>query len=184
MRGVRSQPANAYADALRRLARRDHSEHELRRALGRRGHDPEETEAAIERLRRERALDDDRFASRWAASQMEHHGLGRHRVRQALAFRGIPRAVVAKAIARALRDVPETEVLDGVARRYWARTAGGSPTVRVRRLWALLLRRGFPADLVARRLRHLLPRRRDEIAALADDAGPQTAGDPFDTPGE
>ena len=45
-------PQSAYQRALRRLARRDHSVAELRRALVERGHAPDEVEAALERLRR------------------------------------------------------------------------------------------------------------------------------------
>ena len=45
---------SAYQRALRRLARRDHSEAELRRALATRGHTEEEIEEALSRLRAQR----------------------------------------------------------------------------------------------------------------------------------
>ena len=68
-------PPTAYQRAIRRLARRDHSVAELRRALLERGHEPAEVEAALERLRRERYLDDAGFAERFARSRMAHQGL-------------------------------------------------------------------------------------------------------------
>ena len=67
-------PPTAYQRALRRLARRDHSVAELRRALLERGHEPAEVEAALERLRRERYLDDAGFAERFARSRMAAPG--------------------------------------------------------------------------------------------------------------
>ena len=81
-------PAAAYQRALRRLARRDHSVAELRRALLERGHDAAEVEAALERLRGERYLDDAGFAERFARSRLAHQGLGRLRIRQGLRQRG------------------------------------------------------------------------------------------------
>ena len=72
----------AYARALGRLARRDHSQAELKRALLERGHAPEEVDSAVERLRGQRFLDDTSFAERYARSRLQSHGLGRNRVRQ------------------------------------------------------------------------------------------------------
>ena len=48
-----ASPQSAYQRALGRLARRDHSVAELRRALAARGHEADEVEAALERLRRD-----------------------------------------------------------------------------------------------------------------------------------
>ena len=77
-RSATGAPApSAYQRALRRLARRDHSVAELRRALAARGHEPDEVEAALERLRRERYLDDAGFAERFARSRLAHQGHGR-----------------------------------------------------------------------------------------------------------
>ena len=76
-----ASPQSAYQRALRRLARRDHSVEELRRALAARGHAPEEIEAAIDRLRHERYLDDQGFAERFARSRLAHQGHGRALIR-------------------------------------------------------------------------------------------------------
>jgi SOS response regulatory protein OraA/RecX len=50
--------ATPYGRALARLARRDHSEQEIRRALRRDGFADELVEETVLRLRRERYLDD------------------------------------------------------------------------------------------------------------------------------
>ena len=159
-------PPTAYQRALRRLARRDHSVAELRRALLDRGHDAAEVEAALERLRRERYLDDAGFAERFARSRMAHQGHGRLRIRQDLRERGVDRGVTEAGIAGALREVDERDVLDGLARRYWRQHTGVEPQRRLPRLWAFLLRRGFAPGLVRERLSALWPRWSDALEGL------------------
>jgi regulatory protein len=140
---------------------------ELRRALLERDHDPAEVEAALERLRRERYLDDAGFAERFARSRMQHQGLGRIRIRQGLHQRGVDRGTTEAGIAGALSEVDEREVLDGLARRYWRQHAAVEPSRRLPRLWAFLLRRGFAPGLVRDRLCLLWPRWSDALSGLA-----------------
>ncbi|MGH9347404.1 MAG: RecX family transcriptional regulator, partial [Vicinamibacterales bacterium] len=51
-------PGRAYLSGLEMLARRELSEAQLRARLARRRLDPDDVDAAVSRLRRERALDD------------------------------------------------------------------------------------------------------------------------------
>jgi regulatory protein len=156
----------AYARALGRLARRDHSQAELKRALLDRGHPPDEVEAAVDRLRAERFLDDGSFAERFARSRLQNYRLGRHRIRQSLHRRGVERQVAEAGLRKALDDAPEHDAIDALARRYWQSHRRDEPALRVRRLWGFLLRRGFPATLVSERLRALWPRWRDALEGL------------------
>jgi len=157
---------SAYQRALRRLSLRDHSVAELRRVLKGRGHLSDEIEAAIERLRRERYLDDLGFAERFARSRLAHQGHGRALIRQGLRRRGVARAETEAGIAGALREVDEKAVLDSLARRYWRQHARVEPTQRLPRLWAFLVRRGFAAGLVRDRLNALWPRWSDALEGL------------------
>jgi SOS response regulatory protein OraA/RecX len=138
----------------------------MRRALLRAGHDSEETESAIARLRREHLLDDGRFAARFATSRITYGGLGRRRVAQALRSRGVSRRVVETGLAEALRDVSEADTLDRLARRYWRQRVGEAPERRVRRLWRFLVGRGFPPGLVHERMRALWPGHRALVDGL------------------
>ena len=164
-------PALARQRALRRLARRDHSEAELRRALLRTGFPAAVIDATLDRLRAEKYLDDRGFATRFARNRVAHDGLGRHRVGQALRARGVSRAIIDEGVAEALRDVSEAETLEIVARRYWRQHGREEPVQRIRKLWAFLLRRGFPAGLVRERLSALWPRWREGLEDVpeADD---------------
>jgi regulatory protein len=172
-RAAATPPPTAYQRALRRLARRDHSVAELRRALLDRGHEPDEVEAALERLRRERYLDDAGFAERFARSRMAHQGHGRLRVRQDLRLRGVDRRASEAGIAGALLEVDEQALVDGLARRYWRRHSAVEPARRLPRLWAFLVRRGFAPGLVRDRLSALWPRWSDALFGLepAEDPG-------------
>jgi regulatory protein len=157
---------SAYQRALRRLSRRDHSEQEIRRALAGKGHEDAEIDEAVARLRRERALDDLGFAARFARSRMVWAGLGQNRIRRDLGARGVARTTTEAALTEAASEVSEGEVLERAARRYWALHATDEPGRRAQKLWAFLLRRGFPADLVQERLLALWPRWTDALEGL------------------
>ena len=57
-------------------------------------------------------------------------------------------------------------MLESVARRFWKSRQADEPERRLRKLWAFLVRRGFPADLVHARLRALWPRWSDALEGL------------------
>jgi len=159
-------PPSAYQRALRRLARRDHSEAELRRALVTRGYSEAEIDEAVARLRTQRYLDDETFAERFARSRLSHHGQGQARIRQGLRQRGVGREQMEAGLVAALRDVSEDEVLDKAARQYWRQHTRVEPARRLPRLWAFLLRRGFAPGHVRRRLVALWPRWSDALEGL------------------
>ncbi|HVQ29614.1 MAG TPA: regulatory protein RecX [Vicinamibacteria bacterium] len=161
-----SPAPSAYGRALGRLARRDHAEVEMRRALKRAGHGEDEVEAAVTRLKGQRALDDERFAEAFARSRLLHRGLGRRRIESELQRRGVTRAVAQKGLGEALQDVSEGAALEAQARRYWQARTKDEPRARVQKLWAFLLRRGYPSDLVRARLRALWPRWSDALDGL------------------
>jgi regulatory protein len=172
----------AYRRAILRLARRDHTVAELRRALAERGHAPAEVDAAIERLLAEKYLDDRGYAERFARSRLARHGLGRTRIRQALRLRGVGRGETEAGLRTALREVDEGAVVDALARRYWKQHARLEPQRRLPRLWTFLLRRGFAPALVNERLSALWPRWADALQGLepADelDAGGRAGEEP------
>jgi regulatory protein len=159
-------PPSASARAAARLSLRDHSEHELRQVLARKGHAAAEIDAVVERLLRERGLDDARMAERFASVRLTRRGHGTRRIRQDLLKRGIARPLVERGLKLALADTPEAEGLDTTAQRYWISHARVAPEQRLKRLWAFLLRRGFPEPLVRQRLRELWPTWRDALEGL------------------
>jgi regulatory protein len=173
-RQAANPPPTAYRRAILRLARRDHTSAELRLALIERGHEALEVEEAIARLQREHYLDDRGYAARFARSRLQHNGLGRLRISQALRQRGVPAGELESGLAAALAEVDEPALFERLARRYWRLQARVEPSRRLPRLWVFLLRRGFPPALVRERLHALWPRWADALDGLEppDEAGP------------
>ncbi len=132
--------------------------------------------AAVEdtllRLRERRFLDDAGFASRYARVRLQHRGVGRNRLRAGLRAKGVPRETAEAGLKDALDQVSEPAVLDRVARQYWRSRNRQEPQRKLRKLWAFLLKRGFPATLVVARLRALWPRWQDALDGL-DPEGPE-----------
>jgi regulatory protein len=123
-------------------------------------------EAVLLRLTQDRYLDDAGYAARVARTRLRIDGLGRNRIRQDLRARGVPRDAAEGGLAEALTEVPEAETLDRVAQRYWKNRTSDEPRDRLRKLWAFLVRRGFPSDLVRARLAEMWPRWRDALDGL------------------
>jgi regulatory protein len=150
----------------------------MRVALREKGHPEDDIEAALARLRQERLLDDAGLASRYARSRLQHHGLGRHRLKQGLRRKGVLEDVAEAGIREALEQVSEAEAIDALARRYWKANARKEPEKRLRSLWAFLLRRGFPATLILSRLKALWPRWQDALDGLEPAAVDPAGGEP------
>jgi regulatory protein len=161
-----SPAVSAYGRALGKLSRRDHAEGELRLSLRRAGHGQGEIDEAVARLKGQRALDDRRFAETFSRSRLRHRGLGSRRIEAALRHRGVARPVAEAGLRAAKSEVEEGDALDALARSYWKQRAADQPKRRLQKLWAFLLRRGYPADLVNTRLRALWPRLRDALDGL------------------
>jgi len=139
--------------------------------LKRAGHAKDEIEAALERLTTQRALDDGRFAAAYARSRLVHHGLGARRIRAALRQRGVSREVVEEGIQEAFGEQPEGEVLDAVAKRLLSRKTTDDPRKRLLKIYATLVRRGFPPALVRERLTTLRKGARDILDDYQFEAG-------------
>jgi regulatory protein len=172
--GTDEPRCSAHLQALRRLARREHSEADLRRALLAAGHERHEVEQTLGRLRAKGLLDDRRFSAVFSRDRMAYRGLGQHRVRMLLRQRGVPRGAADEGLREALAEVPEAAVLDSVARRYMRSHPRDDQATRLQKLSLLLLRRGFPAGLIRERLGALWPssaRALAELAALEDATG-------------
>jgi regulatory protein len=145
----------------------------MRRALARAGYEAAAVEAVLARLAEYKYLDDAGYAARVARTRLRYDGMGRHRIRQDLRRRGVDRKTAEAGLAEATADVPETEALDRAAQKYWRLHTADDPRRRLRKLWAFLVRRGFPAGLVHDRLAALWPRWREALEGLE----PERSGD-------
>ncbi len=115
--------ASAYLDGLRMLARRELSEAQVRQRLARRGHEPESIDAAVERLKSERAIDDVRVAEAIARTETTVKRRGRLRVRRQIEHAGIAPATARRAVDEIFEDIDDRGAPRGRARQTPSRTA-------------------------------------------------------------
>jgi len=131
--------------ALGLLAVRWRSRRELERRLGAAGFESEEIATALADLSRAGLVDDERFARELTRSRAGRLD-GNRSVRSALAKAGVAPEVAEASLAEA---GDETERAYELARRRAARLGHLEPEVVKRRLYGLLVRRGYSPGLAA-----------------------------------
>ena len=139
---------SAYELALRLLEYRARSAAELRRQLLRKGSRAAEVDAAIDKLRDQKLIDDDDFARQFARAKLLGAGASQRRIVQELGRKGVARNVADRAI-ELLKDEDGLDPAAGihkVARKKWASLSNLDDFTRRRRLYAFLARRGFNPD--------------------------------------
>ena len=141
-----------YDAALRLLAVRARSCDEMRTRLLRKDFATEQVDELIDRLLRERLLDDTDFATEWVRSRHEHGGKGRTALRHELRTKGVAAEVIEGALAEIDTDDERVQAMRLVEKKA-ARLDAVDLVDRDdrlrhrRRLVAMLARRGFPAPM-------------------------------------
>ena len=139
---------SAYLDGLRMLARRELSEAQVRQRLERKGHAPDEIEGAIERLRSERAINDERVAEAIAHTEVVIRRRGKLRIRRQIEQAGIAPATAKRAIDTVFGDVDDKALLEAaLTKRLHGRT-DIETDAEFRRLYRYLVGQGFESDRV------------------------------------
>ena len=144
---------DAYTSALRILQYRFNSEHELRRKLAAKRFDDGAIDAAIERLRKEKWIDDERFAGAYVRTRAAKK-IGPARIKRELSAAGVDRTTADRALAENLSEQRATDELAALAdkRRRLMIRRHGEEFLRSHegksRLAAYLIRQGYPTDRV------------------------------------
>jgi regulatory protein len=150
-----------YAAALRILQYRWNSAVELRRKLSRKELDDEVITATLDRLRAEKWLDDDRFATALVRTRTRKR-VGRLRIRNELGAAGVDDETIAKAIAENVDEETERAALGALCRKKIGLLerrggAGFAATDEGRnKLTSYLLNQGYDAALVHEVVREAL----------------------------
>ena len=140
--------ADAYIDGLRMLARRELSEAQVRRRLARRKHAAKEIDAALVRLREERAIDDARVAEAIARTQVSIKKRGKLRVRRQIEQAGILPATANRAVDEVFGALDQDVLLESsLAKRLRGRERIADDA-EFRRLHRYLIGQGFEPDRV------------------------------------
>jgi regulatory protein len=148
----------AYTDGLKMVARRELSEKQVRQRLARKGHDAEAVDAAIARLREERAIDDARVAEAIARTETSVRRRGKLRVRMQIERAGIAKAIAKQAIDTVFDAIDDAALLEASLRKRLRGRETIADDREFQRLYRYLVGQGFESDRV---LAALKARRRD-----------------------
>jgi regulatory protein len=145
---------DAYTAALTLLSRRELSTKQLRERLLRRKFEPNEVDEVIERLTRDRTLDDRRVALASARMEAAIRRRGRRRVLQRVQQLGVSSSLAEAAVEEVFSEIDEGALLDqAVARRLKGAAPRDLDAKGVARVVRSLVGQGFDAGEVFARLR-------------------------------
>lgn len=139
-------PLTAYERAVGLLARREHSRRELQRKLAVKGVEPDEAQAAVERLAGQGWQDEQRFAGSLARTRAQA-GYGPVRIRAELGTHQLPDGVIDAALDELQAQHDWREAARSLLERRLGEVAPSDPARR-RKAQSLLLRRGFDSETV------------------------------------
>jgi regulatory protein len=142
-----------YEAAVRALMRRAYSVYEMKQLLGRRTEDDKLLGAVMDRLKRAKMIDDERFAKQFARQRTEIRRQGKFRIARDLRARGVPDRHIESALADAAKETDESAVVRQRLERKLRSFRGDISENKVASMYRSLLRAGFSADVVRRELK-------------------------------
>ena len=142
--------AAAKQKAYRLLSMRPHSEKELAKKLRDKGFPEAVIKEALENLHDLKYLDDASFAMQQARNLAVNRLWGDRRISDSLREKGIAAGLIAQAIAAARQELPQDEAVTILIRKKTDRTDRKTK----QRIFASLMRRGFPTGLILSKLGH------------------------------
>jgi regulatory protein len=145
--------AAAKRQAYRLLAMRPHSEGELERRLRDKGFPDGVIKEALEKLHELKYLNDASFAVQWARNAAVNKLWGNRKISAGLQEKGVAERLIADAIAAVREEWSEEEAIAAFLRK---KTPGTKEKLLNRkerqRIFASLIRRGFPPGLIDNQL--------------------------------
>jgi regulatory protein len=147
-----SSEATLYAAALRALVRRAHSVFEMRTYLERRAITTGLARQVVARLKREKLIDDARYAVEFARSRANFRRQGRYRIARELRARGVPDLHIEAALAQAFAETNEADLVRKLIERRMRAARGPLDAKKTASLYRTLMRAGFDAGLIRREL--------------------------------
>src|SRR5260221_6795368 len=129
------------------LARRELSETQIRQRLTRKEHSPADIDAAVGRLREERAIDDTRVAEAIARTETSLRRRGKLRVRMQIERAGIAKTVARKAVADVFDAIDDDAQIEAALQKRLHGREKVADDREFQRLFPFLIRQGFESDL-------------------------------------
>jgi regulatory protein len=149
--------SDAYLAALKMLAGRELSEAQVRQRLARRGHDSNDIDQAVARLKADGNIDDARAAAVIARRETTVRRRGKARVSSRLRAAGIAPAIADHAVQQVFEDVDADALLAASLERRLRGRARIDDDKEFQRLYRYLVGQGFDPDRVLAALRKYRP---------------------------
>ena len=143
---LRSATNNAYC----LLRSRPRSESEMRGRLKLKRYDGATIEAVIESLKKVDQIDDVKFANFWVESRMHVNPVGDIILRHELKVKGVPESIIEGALRDKAQNYDEYSIALDIAERRLKRISEAEIPKAAKKLYDLLLRRGFEYETVKR----------------------------------
>ena len=144
-----------YDAAVRALMRRAYSVYEMKQMLGRRTEDDNLLQTVMDRLKRSKMIDDERFAKQFARQRTDIRRQGKFRIARDLRARGVPDRHIETAIAENAKETDEAAIVRQRLERKLRSFRGEIGESKLASMYRSLLRAGFSADVVRKELKSL-----------------------------
>jgi regulatory protein len=149
-----------YEAAVRALMRRAYSVYEMKQLLGRRTEDDHLLRTVMDRLKRAKMIDDERFAKQFVRQRTEIRRQGKFRIARDLRARGVLDRHIEAALAETAKETNEGAVVRQRLERKLRSFHGEIGENKMASMYRSLLRAGFSADVVRRELEAMM---REEV---------------------
>jgi len=136
----------AYRYAIRYIGRAMRSAKEIQNKLKEKGYTPEAIQYVVEKMRREKYVDDELYAAALTKQRLQMNKKGPLWIRRELKHKGIDKSQIEEALSEWSKD-DEQEQAWALASKRWPSAKGEFPD-RLRKIIGLLQRRGFTSDAV------------------------------------
>jgi len=155
---------NAYIDGLKMLGRRELSEKQVRDRLKRKEYGEDDIDAAVTRLREERAIDDARVAGAIARTETSIRRRGKLRVQMQIQRAGINKATAKQAVDDVFGAIDDDALIEASLQKRLRGRETIADDREFQRLYRFLAGQGFESDKIVKVLRAHRPRtqRRNE----------------------
>lgn len=134
--------------ALDFIGYRARSVWEVAERLKKRGHSQSVIDQVIRELRQSDLLDDVQFSAQWAQNRVATKPLGERLLRRELKLKGISNEIVEKTVAETFGQVSQKKLAANLLKVRRKRYLALDEMKAKQKMAALLLRRGFPREVV------------------------------------
>ncbi|MGB7844418.1 MAG: regulatory protein RecX [Candidatus Acidiferrum sp.] len=144
-----------YDAAIKILMRRAYSISQMQKALASRCEDEKLVKSVVERLKREKLVDDARYARQFTRHRTEGRKQGQFRIARELRARGVPDRHIEAALKDAAKETDPAAIVRQRIERKLKLYRGEIDEKKLASLYRSLIGAGFPADLIRRELHRL-----------------------------